>query len=158
MGLPFTIIRVWIKLIFSVIYCLTQWKLICMLQTDNLILRPCAVFWWSPNKTSELPPPELLVCNTHNEPSGTWHTSTHCLVFGSRLIKLTEFTSQNIKYRQQFLACLVACSLLKLCGLLFEWSGVITLFQNSIPQYFTSLQRKPLKILLNIRMIFQLFI
>ena len=32
------------------------------------------------------------------------------------------------------------------------------LFQNSVAQRFTSLQRKPLKVLPNIRMVFQLFI
>lgn len=66
-GLPLTIIRVWIKLILSVTYTLIQWKLICMLQTDDLILCPCVVFWNSPNKKTELHPPELLVCNVHNE-------------------------------------------------------------------------------------------
>lgn len=65
---------------------------------------------------------------------------------------------QNFKWRHQFLVCFLVTLTIQTQWFATEESEVIMLFHSFVPQCFSPLQRKPLKILPDIRMILQLFI
>lgn len=138
---------VWAKLILGVICFLIQWKLLCM-----------NIFHF------HLPWSYTTVCNTCNEEMNwsirTWHASRSCSVFDYwfNYHQCCKFTFQNFKQRHQFLVCFLVTLAAQTQWFATEKYEVIMLFHGFVPQCFIPLQRKPLKILPNIRMILQLFI